>query len=170
MSAKAGKLVTLGRVSGGHGIKGWLKIQSFTEPRENLLDYSPWILRRADREQGMVVEQGQAHGNSLVAKIRGVDDRNSALEWRGAQIAVERWRLPPCAPGEYYWTDLEGLEVRTPEGTVLGTVDHLIATGSNDVLVVEGERQYLIPFLPDEVIRAVDLEGRVIVADWCADD
>ncbi len=90
-------------------------------------------------------------------------------EWIGAEIFVARAALPECAPDEYYWTDLEGLEVRTPTGERLGTVDHLLATGSNDVLVLAGAPQRLIPFVLGTVIRNVDLEGGFIVADWSPD-
>src|SRR5690606_439016 len=104
-----------------------------------------------------------------IVKLDGVDDRDAAREWVGAEIAVERRQLPPCGPGEFYWSDLEGLEVRTLEGEVLGTVDHLLATGGNDVLVLAGEKERLIPFVWETVIRSVDLDEGVIVADWAAD-
>lgn len=170
MCAQARKLVTVGRVRGAHGVRGWLKIQSYTEPQSNLSGYPRWILRRGTRELAATVEQVRAMPAALLAKLQGIDDRDAALEWYGADVAVERSALPPCAPGEYYWTDLEGLEVRTTEGTVLGTVDHLLATGSNDVLVLAGERERLVPFVLDDVIRSVDLDTGVIVADWPADD
>jgi 16S rRNA processing protein RimM len=170
VSANAGKLVIVGRVSGPHGIKGWLKIQSFTEPKDNLLGYPEWVLRGREHEHAAVVEQASARGNAVLVKLHGIDDRDAALAWVGAQIAVPRSRLPACAPGEYYWTDLEGLQVRTPAGEVLGTVDHLLATGSNDVLVLDGERRLLIPFIQGSVIRSVDLDARVIVAEWFAQD
>jgi 16S rRNA processing protein RimM len=169
VSAKGGKLVTVGRVSGVHGVKGWLKIHSYTEPRGNVAGFPVWVVRRGEREQLLAVEEARAQGRSVVAKLAGIDDRDAALEWVGAQIAVERAQLPPSAPGEYYWTDLEGLEVRASDGEVLGTVDHLLATGSNDVLVIAGERQRLIPFVLGDVVRSVDLEAGLIVVDWPAD-
>jgi len=169
VSAKTSKLVTLGRVSGVYGVKGWIKVHSYTEPRDNIVGFGVWILRRDGQERTMEVELGRVHGGGVVAKLRGVEDRDEAAQWVGADIAVERSRLPACAPGEYYWTDLEGLEVRTVEGEVLGRVDHLLATGSNDVLVLGGDDRRMIPFVMGEVIRAVDLESGVIVADWPAD-
>ncbi len=104
-----------------------------------------------------------------MAKLRGLDDREEARKLIGADIVVERGELPECAPGEYYWTDLEGLEVRTLEGQVLGTVDHLIATAGHDVMVLGGTPQRLIPFVHGQVIREVDLEAGRIVADWPLD-
>ncbi len=166
---KPDKLVTLGRISGLFSVKGWVKVQSYTEPRDNIAQFGVWIVRRRGTDSEVAVEEARGHGSGVVAKLRGVDDREVAREWIGAEIAVARTSLPPCAPGEYYWTDLEGLEVKAPGGEVLGTVDHLIATGSHDVLVLGGEPQRLIPFVLGQVIRTVDLEAGVIVADWSAE-
>jgi 16S rRNA processing protein RimM len=168
VSAKTHKLVTLGRISGVFGVKGWVKIHSYTEPRDNIVGFDVWLLQQRGVEAPVQVEveDGRSHGGNVVAKLRGVDDRDRASALVGSEVAVERERLPQCAPGEYYWTDLEGLEVRTLDGTSLGTVDHLITTGSHDVLVLRGESQRLIPFVPERVIRSVDLDNGVIVADW----
>ena len=170
VSAAAPKLVTLGRISGVFGVRGWVKVVSYTEPRSNVVEYAIWTLRARGNDRVVEVETGQDHGNQVVAKLRGVDDRDRARELVGAEILVERNRLPPCAPGEFYWVDLEGLEVRTPGGEVLGKVDHLLATGSNDVLVVDGQQQRMIPFLVGSVIQRVDLEAGYLVADWLAED
>ncbi|HLF11265.1 MAG TPA: ribosome maturation factor RimM [Gammaproteobacteria bacterium] len=169
MSAQTSKLVILGRVSGIHGVKGWIKVHSYTEPRGNITGYSAWLLQRDGRDWAVEVEDGRAGGRSVFAKLRGIDDRDQASECVGAKIAVERSRLPPCAPGEYYWADLEGLEVRNVEGELLGRVDHVLATGGPDVLVLAGNEQRMIPFVMGQVIRNVDLGAGLIVADWAAD-
>lgn len=169
MSARSAKLVTLGRVSGVFGVKGWLKIESYTQPPDNLGRYVPWTLKSVAGERLVAVEAVRNHGKGLIAKFVGVDDRDRAREWLGARIDVERGQLPALGANEYYWTDLEGLEVRTPDGTSLGTVDHLLATGGNDVLVLRGSVERLVPFLIGSVITRVDLEGGVIEADWPAD-
>lgn len=169
MSAAKSKSLTLGRVSGAFGVRGWLKIQSYTDPPDNIVGYGVWTLRLGTLERDFAVETGQAHGPSVVAKLAGIDDRDRALDWRGAEVVVARERLPALPPGEYYWADLEGLEVRTPDGIVLGTVDHLLATGGNDVLVVTGERERLVPFVLGAVIKSVDREAGVVVADWSPD-
>ena len=166
MSAKSpDRLVTLGRVSGLYGVRGWVKVHSYTEPRDNVVGFERWTIRARGGERTVEVEDGRAQGASVVAKLRGVDDRDAARELIGADIVVERVALPECGPGEYYWADLEGLEVRTAEGVVLGRVDHLLATGGNDVLVLD-QAGRLIPFVPGSVIRSVDLDAGVIVADW----
>jgi 16S rRNA processing protein RimM len=169
VSAKHSKLVTLGRISGVHGVKGWLKVVSYTEPRDNIVGFGAWTLRHHGVESRVEVEEGRTLGNGVVVKLRGIDDRDRAREWIGAEVLVPRSALPACGPGEYYWTDLEGLEVRTPAGHLLGKVDHLLATGGHDVLVLSGRPERLIPFVLGTVIRSVDLDAGVIVADWSAE-
>lgn len=160
------KLVTLGRISGVFGVRGWLKVHSYTEPRDNILGFDRWILEQGGRRSGVELEDGQLHGKGVIAKLAGVDDRDRAQELIGAEIAVERGALPEIGPDEYYWADLEGLAVRTPRGEALGTVERLLETGAHDVLVVKGERERLIPFVIGRVILEVDLAAGEIVADW----
>lgn len=166
VSAKPHKLVTLGRISGVFGVKGWVKVHSYTEPRDNIVGFGVWTLRRHGVDSTIEIEDGRSHGANVVAKLRGVDDPDQARELIGAEVIIERSALPECKPGEYYWTDLEGLEVRTLGGAPLGVVDHLIATGGHDLLVLAGPAQRMIPFVVGEVIRSVDLDAGVIVADW----
>jgi 16S rRNA processing protein RimM len=166
VSANIRKLVTLGRISGVYGLRGWVKVHSYTEPRANIVGFDVWTVRQRGGERTIEVEEGRDQGASVVAKLRGVDNRDEARELIGAEVAVERSALPKCEPGEYYWTDLEGLAVVTPGGDRLGTVDHLVATGGHDVLVLAGRPQRMIPFVHGAVIRSVDLDAGVIVADW----
>jgi 16S rRNA processing protein RimM len=169
VSATTRKLVTLGRITGLYGVKGWVKVQSHTEPRENIVGFGVWTVRRRGVDSTMEVEEGRSHAAGVVAKLRGIDDRDAARDLIGADIAVERATLPECRAGEYYWADLEGLEVVTPAGERLGTVDHLIATPSHDVLVLAGRPGRMIPFVTGEVIRTVDLSAGRIVASWPLD-
>jgi 16S rRNA processing protein RimM len=169
VSAKTRKLVKLGRIAGLYGVKGWVKVQSHTEPRENIVGFGVWTVRRRGVDSAMEVQAGRKHGAGVVAKLRGVDDRDAARELIGADIAVERAALPDCTAGEYYWADLEGLEVVTTAGEPLGTVDHLITTPAHDVLVLAGRPGRMIPFVTGEVIRTVDLAAGRIVANWPSD-
>ncbi|WP_207063650.1 ribosome maturation factor RimM [Motiliproteus sp. SC1-56] len=166
------RLVTLGKVTSVYGVRGWVKIYSHTEPMDNILSYSPWQIKLEGRWQAVEVEQGKRHGKGLVAKLAGSEDREQARRYCGAEIAVERSRLPGLAPGEFYWHQLEKLNVVTESGEKLGRVDHLIPTGSNDVLVVKGNaesvdrRERLIPYLPEQVVKEINLETGTIRVDW----
>lgn len=164
------KLVLLGRIVGVHGVRGELKLESYTEPRTGIFRYQPWRVRWANGEKTIEGCRGREQGKGLVAEMPGVADRDAAASLHGAEIWVTRSALPAPQPGEYYWSDLEGLEVATLEGVALGRVSHLIATGANDVLVVrDGDRERLIPFLVGQFVTEVDLEGGRINVDWDPD-
>ncbi|WP_347988708.1 ribosome maturation factor RimM [Methylomonas sp. AM2-LC] len=166
----SGDLLKAGEISGVFGVKGWVKIFSFTDPRENILRYSPWILRKNDQEREIKIVSGQRHGNVVVAELEGIADRDAALALMGFEILINRTQLPKPNDDEYYWTDLIGLEVETDKGIKLGKVDHLLETGANDVLVViNGNTERLIPFLLKQTILEIDLQARVMRVDWDPD-
>ena len=158
--------VTMGRVSGAFGVRGWLKVRSDCEPAEQLLEYSPWQMNTGTGWRSHVVVEGKVHGPGLVAKLADIDDRDQAQALAGADIAVDRSQLPLLAGDEYYWNDLIGLSVVTRDGKELGQVSGLMQTGANDVLVVSGERERLIPFIREQVVLAVDADARRIEVDW----
>ncbi len=158
--------VVLGRIAGVFGVKGWVKVFSYTEPREAILDYENWLLKRGDAWQEITVEEGKRHGSSVIAKLANVGDRDAAAELIDFDIVVPREELPDTEEREYYWTDLEGLQVVHRDGRSLGRVAYVMATGANDVLVVEGDRECLIPFVMDRFILDVDLARGVISVDW----
>ncbi len=162
-------MVVIGRISGLYGVRGWLRIFSYTDPRENVIDYSPWLVNIDGQWQPMKVVTGRTQGKSVVVNLAGYDDRDAAVTLLGKDIAVRREQLAAPAPGEYYWADLEGLRVVTNAGVELGTVDHLFQTGANDVVVVKGDRERLIPFVQGEVILNVDLQQGVMKVDWDPD-
>ncbi len=159
------RLVTLGRISGLHGVQGWLKVFSDTRPRENILTYSPWYLQRSQGWEKWIPETGRRQGKLVLVKLQGCNDREIARELMGASVAVRRSQLPMAAD-EFYWADLEGLQVVTTQGVELGRVSHLFETGANDVLVVQGEKERLIPWIWEQVIQDVDLEQGRISVDW----
>lgn len=160
------KWVELGRVSGVFGVHGWVRVFSSTQPRDGILAYPDWHIGREGEWSVRRLEAGHVHGKGIVAKLAGSDDRDSARDLMGKGIAVPRSELPPTAPGEYYWTDLIGLQVFADDGHDLGVVASLMETGANDVLVVNGERERLIPFVMDDVVRCVDLRSGRLVVDW----
>lgn len=159
--------ILLGRIVGAFGVRGELKLESWTEPRLAIFKYQPWILRAPDGRESMLAgARGRDTGKHLVAIFPGIDDRNVVEAMRGTEIHVPRSALPPPKPDEYYWVDLEGLDVQTVEGVALGQVSHLFSTGANDVLVVRGERERLIPFVQPDFVKSVDFEANRIVVDW----
>jgi len=161
------RVVLLGHVSGAHGVSGWVKVHSLTEPRENILEYQPWLLGEARRKTRVL--QGQRHGNRIIALLEGIEDREGAEALSGQDIAVYRDTMAELPPGQFYWEDLVGLVVMLEDGRELGRVDRLLATGANDVLVVKGDRERLIPFVVGPYVKEVDLEAGRITVDWDPD-
>ncbi|HEY0197636.1 MAG TPA: ribosome maturation factor RimM [Rhodanobacter sp.] len=166
--AEAGRRVLIGRIVGLYGVQGWLKIESWAEPRMRIFDYQPWLLSAAPGgEREIKGAKGRQQGKGMVAQLPGVDDREQAAALIGSDIHVDRAQLPPPGKDEYYWVDLEGIEVVTTENVELGRVSHLFATGANDVVVVrDGERERLIPFVQGSYVRSVDLSAKRMVVDW----
>lgn len=165
----ARRLICLGKIVGVWGVAGWLKIHSYTRERTDIFSYKQWLLGDADHLRQFELEAGREHGRGgLVAKLAGLDDRDAAAAEIGSLIQVPPGQLPALEEGEYFWHQLEGLVVETLDGTALGTVDHLFETGANDVLVVIGERERLIPYIPG-VIREVDLDAGTMRVDWDAE-
>ena len=164
------RFIILGRISGLHGVQGWIKIYSDTQPRENILSYNPLYLMQNGEWVEWRLERGRPQGSSVVAKLHGCNDREFARTLMGANIAVKRSQLPDAMEvGEYYWTDLKGLTVINREGASLGQVDYLFETGANDVMVVKGERERLIPYLWQQVVLDVDLLKGQMIVDWDMD-
>ncbi len=163
--------ITLGRISGVYGVKGWVRIYSHTAPKENILEYTPWQVCRKGQWKTMKPVSGRAQGKGLVARLEGIDNREDARDLIGATIAIERNQLARPDEDEYYWADLTGCDVVNLDGIELGKVVHLIETGANDVLVVRGEdnRERLIPFTQGQAVRRVDIEAKRIDVDWDPD-
>lgn len=161
--------IKLGKVVGVHGVRGEIKIESHTDPRDRLFGYQPWWLCRDGSEREVEGVRGHDNGRNVLATFPGVESREQAQALNGTEIWVPRSNLPPAAPGEYYWVDLEGLPVRTVDGVELGHVSHMLATGANDVIVVHGERERMVPFIKGSVVVSVDVDGGGIVVDWDPD-
>ncbi|MFP4647739.1 MAG: ribosome maturation factor RimM [Halorhodospira sp.] len=166
MRDRAPNPVIIGRVVGLFGVQGWVRVYSYTDPKTNLLEYSDWLLRADERWCPARLEAGQVQGKGLIAKLEGFDDRDRARAWLGSDIAIDRSLLPEPGPDAYYWVDLQGLRVRTVDGAELGTVSHLFETGANDVMVIQGEHERLIPFTLGHVVQQVDQQEGVIEVEW----
>ncbi|MGI9261713.1 MAG: ribosome maturation factor RimM [Woeseiaceae bacterium] len=160
------KPVVLGHISGLFGVKGWVKVHSYTKPREAILDYPDWLIEVESELRLNRVAEGKRHGKTVIAHLRGINDRDEAAALIDCVISVPRDALPETAEDEHYWTDLEGLQVVHRDGTVLGKVSHLLETGANDVLVVQGDQELLIPFVKEDVVESVDLDKGIISVNW----
>lgn len=160
--------VLIGAVSGVHGLKGWVKVHSFTDPRAAIFDYQPWLL--GDERKAVSLERGQPNGKTLIALLPDVDSVEKARLLVGQEIRIPRSALPKAEEGEWYWSDLVGLVVINRDGVPLGTVQRMIETGANDVMVLTGERERLVPFLTGQVVEKVDLEAGEILVDWHPED
>ncbi len=162
----------MGRVTAPFGVKGWVKIYALTAQLGNLLDYPVWWLGHGGDWREMRVAAAKVHGNTLVAHLAGIDEREAAVALKGLEVAVPREQLPGAAEGEFYWADLIGLRVVNRDAHEFGRVVRVMQTGANDVLVVAGgngdERETLIPFIAG-AIRQVDLAAGVISVDWGKD-
>jgi 16S rRNA processing protein RimM len=189
-----GDRVVLGRVLGAFGVQGWLRVKPFTESFDGLIEQPVWTLSRPGTERQVAVEEWKPHQASLLVKVKGIDDRDQAEAFRGADVTVPRDKLPGTEEGEYYWSDLIGLTVQNVRGEVLGTVSGLIAAPAHDVLRVEssegnvgghangaveaegGEavggpearREQLIPFV-EPIVKSVDIAARTVTVEWEAD-
>lgn len=161
------KKILVGKIVGLSGLRGEFKLESYTEPRTQIFRYQPWLLKSASGESEVRGGRGRAQGKGIVATLPEITDREQAARLIGIEIWVRRSALPRSERGEYYWADLEGLEVVTVEGAALGKVSHLIATGANDVLVVrDGEKERLIPFVLDDYVKSVDFDSGRVTVDW----
>ena len=162
--------VMMGYIAGVFGTRGWLKVHSYTRPRSNLLAYSVWLVGQPGAWREFALLSGKSHGPTLLAELAGIGTREQASELLRGQVAVLRTALPALPEDEHYWSDLLGMTVVNLNGANLGVVIRLVETGDHDVLVIRGEREYLIPFVRGRYVVEVDVASRRIVVDWHIDD
>ena len=183
MTAESGVFSTrirVGEISGLHGVQGWVKVFSDTQPRENIFSYAPWFLGGSvnTAEKNVTVLHWRSQGKTLVAKLEGVESREQARGLLGQAVFIEAEQLPTLKQGEFYWKDLIGLRVASVSETRtvdLGTVERFIETGANDVSVVVGDEksidstERLIPWVPGQYVLNVDMALGQIEVDWDPD-
>lgn len=170
MQTQPDSMVVLGKLAGAFGVKGWVKVHSYTASRADIFNYQPLYFSVNQEWQVVKLISYQQQSKGLVAQFEHVQDRDLALKLTGTEIAVQRKQLPTLDNNEYYWSDLEGLSVLTVTGVVLGKVDHLLETGANDVMVVKHDSgEHWLPWLMDTVIKRVDLAAGLIEVDWNPD-
>ena len=191
------EFVLLGEITGHYGVKGWVKVKSFTRPATQILEFSTWYVPWAPSRdwlksmqtefvlhpeslQKLELTQGKRQQRGLIAKLIGIDCREQSQGIQGRPIVMEKSQLAPAGPGEFYWSELIGMRVVNLEQIALGVVDHLLETGANDVLVVRNKVssasdvgdgsdtvERLIPW-SDQVISDIDRSAGLITVDWDA--
>lgn len=159
------EFVVIGKIGTPYGVKGWVKILSFTEVVDQILEYDPWYLEDENGWRPIDVMDGGTHGKGIIAKLKGFDTPEQSRLLTGLKISIKRSQLAPLKNDEYYWRDLEGLTVINHEGKILGTIQYLMETGANDVLVVKNEKEHAIPYIK-EVVLSIDLEKREMRVKW----
>ncbi len=169
-------MITVGKVSSVYGVKGWVKIYSYTEPMDRILDYQDWVLELNGQFRSIAVDKGRSHGKGMVAHIVGCDDREEAALLNGALIHVSKDQLPQLDEGEFYWAQLEGLRVKTLDDQDLGVIKSMMRAGAaNDVMVIQGDslavdrEERLVPYLPERVVMEVNIEAGWVRVDWQPD-
>lgn len=163
------EFVPVGKISGAFGVKGWVKVFSFTDPKENILNYKPLYISRKGEWVKLKVSGGRIQGKGIVMGIDGVTDPDQALPLIGSELAITRQQMKPTKQDEFYWSQLIGLTVINLHDQELGMVDSLLETGAHDVLVVqdkENKAERLIPFVLEEIVQEVDLDNKRIRVDW----
>jgi len=162
----ADEYVIIGKIGSTYGVKGWVKVFSYTADITDILEFNPLYIESLAGWDVIKLQDGRAHGKVMVLKIPGYESPEKARVLTGKHFAVKKSQLPKLEENKYYWRDLEGLTVINQKGEILGTVSYLMETGSNDVLVVKGEKEHAIPYLPGSVIIKIDLDKKEMHVDW----
>ena len=163
----ADNLITVGKITGHYGVKGWLKVFSYTQPMENIANYPHWYVG-GELVKGI---KAKKHGKTMVAYFKGMDSRESSQKFIGLEAEISADDLGELPDNEYYWMQLIGLEVSDLEGHVLGVLDSMFETGANDVIVLKDAdgNEHLIPYILGGTVIQVDLVNNTMTVDWQLD-
>ncbi|TKB55320.1 ribosome maturation factor RimM [Ferrimonas aestuarii] len=167
------ELMLVGRLGAPHGIRGWLKVNPFTEDREGIFEYTPWLVTCGGEQKEMKVLDWRRQNNGLIVRLEGIDDRNAAALYTNGEISISADQLKELPEDEFYWRDLIGCNVVNLQGYNMGTVSGILETGANDVLEIKanakdafGKRERMVPFVPEQFIIEVKLSEKQIIVDW----
>ena len=167
------RLVEVGRLGAAHGVRGWLRVQSFTDPPQRLFEWPVWHLQAQGKDGNGITREvklleARPQGNGWIARLEGIEERNGASRLTGQMILVERDELPPAEGREHYRDDLIGFEAKNVEGALLGVVDHFVDTPGNAVMVIKGAREHWVP-VTGQHLRSIDKDARTVLVDWPED-
>ena len=160
--------VCVGHILGARGVKGEVRVFSNTEPRENIVKYSPWLVE-IDGKIETIEVKGRLQGKNVIAKLAGFENREQTATIIGGKIYILPEQLPALGNSEYYWSDLIGMAVYSLQAESLGAIVSMMETGANDVMVVKGDKERLIPFVLNDIVREIDLANAKMIVDWQAD-
>ena len=168
--SQASDTLVVGKIGAPYGVKGWVKINSYTDESTGIFDYTPWILGDG---KTYLVDQWRHSGKAMVAKLENIETRDDAERIKNAEISIQAEQLPELEGDDFYWRDLIGMQVETLEGYGLGTVKELFETGANDVMLVKarsndafGQKERMLPFIRESVVKTVDMQAKTITVDW----
>lgn len=165
MTNQPNNKIIIGRIGSSYGVRGWAKINSFTNPIDNILSYMPWQIKHGKHWISVTITESKTHGKGLIVKLPMCDNCEQVREYTNNTIAIEREQLPDLQNEEYYHRDLIGLNVHTVDGIDLGQITDIQATGSNDVLIVKGDKERLLPYT-DDTVKSIDLDKQLMIVDW----
>lgn len=175
MAEKRSKLVDIGLLGAPFGVQGWIKVKSSTEPKENILKYSPWWLKTRHGVKAFEIEDAKVRSDDIVVRFKDIEDRDAAAQFANVKVAAEKEQFPNLEEGEFYWHQLVGLNVISEfegQNISFGKVKQLIETGANDVLVIQADetsiddQERLVPYLPGQFVKNVDIENGQITVEW----
>jgi len=158
--------LAVGQLGSAHGIQGWIKIHSYTEPADNLFHYAPWFCQWQQHWYMLSCDNWRRQGKSYVGHLISCDDRNLAALYTNLDLYIPRTLLPEPDSNEYYWHDLQGLQVINQNGIKLGVIDHLFNSGASDIMVIIGDKERLLPYVLEDIVVKVDLTNRCIHVIW----
>ncbi len=162
------KKLLVGKINGFFGIKGWVKIFSYTEPRKNILSYQPWYIINNGNYEILEITDGREQSKTIVAHIKGIDNRDLSINLIGQDLYINQDQLPKLDDGKHYWYELVGFKVINQNQNNLGVVDYLVDTGSNNVIVTKGEKEHWIPYI-EPFLLSIDKDNKEILVDWDED-
>ena len=162
------KKLLVGKINGFFGLQGWVKVFSYTNPRSNILNYSTWSIMFDDTFQAIDIIKGREQSKTIVAHLRGIDNREDSQKFIGKDVYIDKELLPELKEGEYYWHELIGFKVINKNQENLGVVDYFVETGANDVLVVRGKKEHWIPYIEPFLI-SIDSQNKEILVEWDKD-
>lgn len=172
---KQAELLVLGQITSTFGVKGWVKVFSYTQPKENIFSYTPWLIKQNNQQVALKLMQGKTQGKGLIAKLEGVNSPEDAAEYLGKDLYLDPANLPVLEEDDFYLNQVLGFKVINLQDELLGEVAGFIETGANDVVIVKpciaslDKQERLIPLVLPQIVKQANFEAGTLIVDWHAD-